>query len=775
MSNRITPSKSPSSIADSGKLCASTKRAQNIEDYLLSKGGSKGLDVVCDPRADTAYIEQDTYEESPLVVVPARDFQTIGSVPQEAANRLLQYGLALHEHGHDRYTPLPYLTALFDRRQFELGLSDFYWDIVNALEDFRVEAALIADEGEWAEQRLDYVNLNFVYTDPQKVHRPESISWDAALLGAAIHYGKARERFDLIPLLEDDNCEKVDWADERAEQIYHWVLPELKHVASDIKTTPDGEAAAQEMLEFIDRLDGFLSTVLDRNQPETNEQQRDDVSPESDDRSNDIGGQKETADSLEPDPDSNSDSDSDSGSESGSGNGQDEEESSESGSEQPESANGDESSAGDSTGGGEESGDEDESAGDDAVSENGDSDGDGGEGGESQEGDGDAGQEGEEQGTSDEKPGSTSLGESDSENADDGDGIGNNDVEGDGTQTSEPPSSGHETGGENSESDTQESEDESSGGSKPNDGGEPGESQESTQNQTERESEPSEEMVDEEMRKVAQETQSKERAEQELEAEIELLQQALQGGNGDVDSLKMVEQAGQEGDVETWDEILRLSVPLVAPLRQQLERSQQTSSQRGVATGKFDSGLAHRLAANNLSVNKRRRDGDEKQYSVTIVLDRSGSMRSEIETAEIATGAFAKGLMDLGIDVSIIDLYQTEARLVKPFGQSLEQVRGHLTSHDVGGLTPLSDALVVSRERVLLEPHFPFMFVVSDGKPGDQDRYLSELEMTPFPVAGVTLSASGQKEYDEFYDVHRSATPDTIGNKLVDLASSVMF
>jgi Mg-chelatase subunit ChlD len=113
--------------------------------------------------------------------------------------------------------------------------------------------------------------------------------------------------------------------------------------------------------------------------------------------------------------------------------------------------------------------------------------------------------------------------------------------------------------------------------------------------------------------------------------------------------------------------------------------------------------------------------------------------------------------------------------MVKPFPSHVRDKQDTLTDGNVGGGTPLSDALVVSRERVRQEPNFPFMFVVSDGMPFDTNRYLDELEATDFPVVGVTIGRGTAADFDEYYDVARTATAENIGDELVALATEIMF
>jgi len=168
MAIEITSDTDPTEAAKNQvpSLVASQYREANLKEYLLACGGTEGLTIVCTPDAETARIEQQQNEQAPSIYIPARDFeQPASDYPQEVANRLMQYGLALHEHGHDRYTAGAYLTEKFDRLQLQRpDLESFYWSLINMIEDNRIETALIQQEGEWALQRLQFVYANFIRT-----------------------------------------------------------------------------------------------------------------------------------------------------------------------------------------------------------------------------------------------------------------------------------------------------------------------------------------------------------------------------------------------------------------------------------------------------------------------------------------------------------------------------------------------------------------------------------------------------------------------------------
>ncbi|EMA56241.1 vWA domain-containing protein [Halococcus thailandensis] len=179
-----------------------------------------------------------------------------------------------------------------------------------------------------------------------------------------------------------------------------------------------------------------------------------------------------------------------------------------------------------------------------------------------------------------------------------------------------------------------------------------------------------------------------------------------------------------------------------------------------------------------------RQPGDDKQYDLVMILDRSGSMRRHmhIDTAEDALVRFAIACEDIGINVGVVDFTQDEARLVKPFSVECEHVRESLLSKQYGGGTPLADALGLGRELLEQRRNSPLVLVVTDGKPGDADAYHDELAQSYAPVCGLTLVldqpsgsvpekvARNERFYDRHVYIHESSQ---LANRLDQFA--VMF
>lgn len=751
MSINITNNTDPTTVAkaQTPPVEASQYREENLKEYLLACGGTEGLSVVCQPDLKTAYIEQDQAEQAPTIYVPGRDFeQPASEFSQEIANRLMQYGLALHEHGHDRYTAGAYLTEKFDRLSLQIPQAkSYYWGLVNEIEDNRIESALIREEGDWALQRLQFVYKNLIRGRVEKCENPHNIAWTSALKSASSHYGKGREQSKILPALLDETDDRLQWRSETDKHLYYWVLPELKSALQAAADEPNGKEAAQIELEFIKNLDSFIAEI---SPPSRDEEQETTMDGEGGDRGNDMGGAKddietpsdgesEDSQSAEADPSGSTESSSEAeqGPDEQSQSAKSEvEEDAEDG--QPESQSGDPEAGGDQAG--EEQAGE-EQAGNTPTESQTDSEG--------------SPQEADAEGSE-----STHQNPSESQDSSDSDGENSPSAERTGEGGQEISGGDCDSGGEG-QSPTAES----SVGDQDTD------TQEEPSDLTE------EEVRVTEHRRLSAEERKIERDEKELERELARLKQAVGNGEEGLSKFKLLDQTTKGADREVWKQIEGNCRKLKGPLRSALQRSQQTGEQRGTQVGKFDSKLGYRLATSDLNVNTRSTNAEKKKYTVIVVLDRSTSMRRRVTEAEAAAGGFVKALEEIGVTVALVDLYRNTARMGKPFESSTERAKAALTSGKTSGTTPLTDALVLSRERVKQGEHYPFMIVVSDGLPNDKEAYLSELSATSFPVIGINLSDSTQPDeaFRECYDVCRTAQPENLSETLSAVARRCIF
>jgi Mg-chelatase subunit ChlD len=233
-------------------------------------------------------------------------------------------------------------------------------------------------------------------------------------------------------------------------------------------------------------------------------------------------------------------------------------------------------------------------------------------------------------------------------------------------------------------------------------------------------------------------------------------------GKGSIDSLSVLPQIGEQAPPARWQAATAGADAVGGTLRMALRESRRDQTRSGVTSGSFDRRRAGALARGDVDAFSVRQQGDEKQYDLVLVLDRSSSMSNLIDTAEDSVARFALACEDLGINVAIMDFVRGDARLIKPFSVETEHVQASLLSGKTGGGTPLTDALGLARRLLEQRRDSPLVLIITDGKPGSPGDYQEELQQTYAPVCGLTLALDlprGQaperaKDVEQFYDRH---------------------
>lgn len=234
------------------------------------------------------------------------------------------------------------------------------------------------------------------------------------------------------------------------------------------------------------------------------------------------------------------------------------------------------------------------------------------------------------------------------------------------------------------------------------------------------------------------------------------------GSSGGLEAADLKPDNEDQFDPHIYQEAVQ-KVPQVAHwLEEVLEDNEQGKEIRGLTTGSLDQQNLHSLATGNYNLCKVEIPGDDKEYHVTIILDRSGSMHRCIDSAVDAMVTFALALEALGIDVTVIDFVDDQARVVCPKSLPLGTCRENLATVETGGMTPLTDALELANVEAQMHSEESFIIAITDDNPDDKEAYLDQLEQTPAPVVGLSYlynHSPGQvpEEYQEmstYYDAH---------------------
>lgn len=258
-----------------------------------------------------------------------------------------------------------------------------------------------------------------------------------------------------------------------------------------------------------------------------------------------------------------------------------------------------------------------------------------------------------------------------------------------------------------------------------------------------------------------------------------------QSGNTPLEGLEFQIHRGT-GDDKDWSQAMQDGQSLANILHEKLRQEKKKSTRRNQRRGNVDrSQLPNLVTSGNTRIFKKTERGGEKDYSCIVVLDRSGSMGGrDIQVAEQAVGAFMYALDEVGIDACLMDMYRNNARIVSPFGQQIKAAHGGIYSGEAGGSTPLSDCLFAARERLEMRGGNPFVIVITDGHPDDNEEYMNQLRQCHMPVLGVLLNLGQDPESvpdwmdEQKRNYHREKmvfNSDQLSETLEQLAWSVMF
>jgi Mg-chelatase subunit ChlD len=258
-----------------------------------------------------------------------------------------------------------------------------------------------------------------------------------------------------------------------------------------------------------------------------------------------------------------------------------------------------------------------------------------------------------------------------------------------------------------------------------------------------------------------------------LEREARRLLGIVGDDGTDLEDVVVVDPA-EEGDTERWTAAVERSRKLQRDLATQLRRERRPRDTGGRRAGRLD---GRRLVAASRGAQRvftRRESGTMKDYSCLVVLDRSGSMDdAPVRTAETATAQLAHALFEVGVDVSVLSVWEGYPCLELPFGARPADHVDRLMTERANGGTPLSRAVALARERVDRgDGSHPFVVVVTDGEPNHPDRYQSQLDRCTFPLFGVYVG-SEPGSHTEFFDRIVRADTDTLERTLQRLVRTL--
>ena len=242
---------------------------------------------------------------------------------------------------------------------------------------------------------------------------------------------------------------------------------------------------------------------------------------------------------------------------------------------------------------------------------------------------------------------------------------------------------------------------------------------------------------------------------------------------------------GSSFDRETYEEAQDLAVPLAREFEQRLQQEQRQQKQKKRSSGKVDQRRLHNVEAGSTKVFQQHSEPDEKDYAAVIVTDRSGSMSNFdaglMQPTETAAGALSIALEDVGVDVSVLSMIDDAVALEKDFGESVEDAKERMFNGAATGGTPMTDALVLARERLESQGTHPFLIVLTDGEPDHREAYRDQLDLCDFPVLGVYIKERASGFADShvndatLYHALETRPKDEIVDGVQNLVTSAVF
>jgi nitric oxide reductase activation protein len=286
--------------------------------------------------------------------------------------------------------------------------------------------------------------------------------------------------------------------------------------------------------------------------------------------------------------------------------------------------------------------------------------------------------------------------------------------------------------------------------------------------------EPGEMSDDEAEKDYGQEVEADDAGE-EMEAEVKRWQSSVKATGTELSV-----PTESDFDESIWGKAKQMKPRFLKELRSSLTQEKESEVVTGQRAGRPDTQQLWTLKHGNARVFEQEAQPEAKDYSVVLLLDRSGSMTNNgtdllHEAVSTVTG-LALALEELGVDVAVIGVGRSfgnqEVALEKPFGVEVEEQKHILSSFANGGGTPLTPALEIASDRLRTMPGRSLVIAVTDGYPDHSDQYLEQLRKTTFPVAGVYVD---EEEPDEgVVDEARSYYHRLVPSNMEDMGYNVV-
>lgn len=240
------------------------------------------------------------------------------------------------------------------------------------------------------------------------------------------------------------------------------------------------------------------------------------------------------------------------------------------------------------------------------------------------------------------------------------------------------------------------------------------------------------------------------------------------------EELKVIVGRGSNVDDRRWGLAQDRSEDLARVIQERFRIKQLDRKLTHQRHGRFDSNRMIAADRGSPNVFTQIEEGDEPDYEVYFVLDRSGSMDGwRVNYAEVATATIMLAMEEAGVPTELVDFFYENPRLVKTKSQSVEEEAGNIVQSvpEANKGTPLGAVMELLRERLRGSDATPIVVTVTDAKVrgATRERYLDAVRSMDTPVLGVKIDDDSQSvDVDKLRELYHSHVTVERGDDVTD-------
>ncbi len=256
---------------------------------------------------------------------------------------------------------------------------------------------------------------------------------------------------------------------------------------------------------------------------------------------------------------------------------------------------------------------------------------------------------------------------------------------------------------------------------------------------------------------------------EDIQSEIE----SVGAGENENPSVMMGDQESYDADPARVRSAERRAHHLEKVVRKNFRARQGDAERTGLTSGRFDSRQMISAARGSPRVFKQEDDPDEPDFQVVVAVDVSGSMGSNkrIEKATSVATTVTKAFEEAG-GQSWAVRFGSIVEIVKTPSMRYDETKDAIAEASTSGSTNLLP-LLEEYDEITESARNSFLFVVTDGRPGNASTCMDELSSLDDPTAILQISEDGYSGWHEAADAFAMVKDDEV-DSLPDKAESLI-